>query len=106
MKRRTFLQSLAAICAAPLILTGIKKRGGPKLINGGLMTIDPGGKTFSIAAGSGVVIDASDPNNPIQRHVEWNNINSIYPHVGIDISGYIVESHVKLDHRKHMILKN
>ena len=72
------------------------------LLNGGLISATPGGTTFNIAAGSGIVVNLNasltDDPYPTVKYVSWNDFTgqtltylttNIQTFVGIDENGHL-----------------
>lgn len=47
------------------------------LKTGGVLSINPSGNTFDVTAGTGVIVEMSDPSNPVVTDISWNTQTNI-----------------------------
>lgn len=94
---------LTSVKVEDAITESVKKRANSSsgLLSGGLMTIDVDTTKFSISDGSGVVVDNSDPANPVYTDVSWSGLTGITPsflatgpasYISINSSGAVEQS--------------
>lgn len=50
----------------------LSRLNGSGLIEGGLISINADTTKFNVAAGSGQIVDCTDPSNPVYRTIRWN----------------------------------